>query len=68
MGEPPYNCRHLLCNSCPVKLFGLFSVATAIEAMRNANRSELERELEKARKSNHHVENADMGEIRRQHE
>ncbi|CAL8303493.1 unnamed protein product [Lota lota] len=40
----------------------------AIEAMRNAHRSELEKELEKARKTNNHVENADMDEIHRQHE
>ncbi|CAL8284591.1 unnamed protein product [Merluccius merluccius] len=40
----------------------------AIEAMRNAHRSELEKELEKARKANNHTENADLNEIRRQHE
>lgn len=41
---------------------------TAIEAMKNAHRSELERELEKARKANSNTENADIEEIRRQHE
>ncbi|XP_030196912.1 myosin phosphatase Rho-interacting protein isoform X1 [Gadus morhua] len=40
----------------------------AIEAMRNAHRSELEKELEKARKTNNHAENADLDEIHRQHE
>ena len=44
------------------------SVPTAIEAMRNAHRSELEKELEKARKTNNHAENADLDEIHRQHE
>ena len=43
-------------------------VPTAIEAMRNAHRSELEKELEKARKTNNHAENADLDEIHRQHE
>ncbi|XP_062298218.1 myosin phosphatase Rho-interacting protein isoform X3 [Scomber scombrus] len=41
---------------------------SAIEAMKNAHRSELEKELDKARKANNNVENADMEEIRRQHE
>ncbi|XP_070962390.1 myosin phosphatase Rho-interacting protein-like isoform X2 [Oncorhynchus clarkii lewisi] len=40
----------------------------AIEAMKNAHRSELEKELDKARKSNSNTENADIEEIRRQHE
>uniref|UniRef100_A0A3Q0QUM6 Myosin phosphatase Rho interacting protein n=1 Tax=Amphilophus citrinellus TaxID=61819 RepID=A0A3Q0QUM6_AMPCI len=40
----------------------------AIEAMKNAHRTELEKELEKARKANSNAENADMEEIRRQHE
>ncbi|XP_047464618.1 myosin phosphatase Rho-interacting protein isoform X4 [Mugil cephalus] len=40
----------------------------AIEAMKNAHRTELEKELDKARKANNNVENADMEEIRRQHE
>ncbi|KAL2077994.1 hypothetical protein ACEWY4_025679 [Coilia grayii] len=40
----------------------------AIEAMKNAHRSELERELEKTRKANSNTENADIEEIRRQHE
>ncbi|CAN9508885.1 unnamed protein product [Ophioblennius macclurei] len=40
----------------------------AIEAMKNAHRTELERELDKARKANSSVENADVEEIRRQHE
>ncbi|XP_040924383.1 myosin phosphatase Rho-interacting protein isoform X4 [Betta splendens] len=40
----------------------------AIEAMKNAHRTELEKELEKARKANSNTENADIEEIRRQHE
>ncbi|XP_053366912.1 myosin phosphatase Rho-interacting protein isoform X2 [Clarias gariepinus] len=40
----------------------------AIEAMKNAHRSELEKELDKARKSHSNTENADIEEIRRQHE
>lgn len=40
----------------------------AIEAMKNAHRSELEKEMDKARKANCNAENADMEEIRRQHE
>uniref|UniRef100_A0A4W5MWF3 Myosin phosphatase Rho interacting protein n=1 Tax=Hucho hucho TaxID=62062 RepID=A0A4W5MWF3_9TELE len=40
----------------------------AIEAMKNAHRSELEKELDKARKSNSNTENADIEEICRQHE
>ncbi|XP_043085901.1 myosin phosphatase Rho-interacting protein isoform X2 [Puntigrus tetrazona] len=40
----------------------------AIEAMKNAHRTELERELEKARKANSNTENADIEEIRKQHE
>uniref|UniRef100_A0AAX7TP77 PH domain-containing protein n=1 Tax=Astatotilapia calliptera TaxID=8154 RepID=A0AAX7TP77_ASTCA len=40
----------------------------AIEAMKNAHRTELEKELEKARKTNSNTENADIEEIRRQHE
>ncbi|XP_067433260.1 myosin phosphatase Rho-interacting protein isoform X1 [Thunnus thynnus] len=40
----------------------------AIEAMKNAHRSELEKELDKARKANSNAENADIEEIRRQHE
>ncbi|XP_033986626.1 protein outspread isoform X2 [Trematomus bernacchii] len=40
----------------------------AIEAMKNAHRSELEKELDKARKANSNTENADIEEIRRQHE
>uniref|UniRef100_A0AAY4BWC4 PH domain-containing protein n=1 Tax=Denticeps clupeoides TaxID=299321 RepID=A0AAY4BWC4_9TELE len=40
----------------------------AIEAMKNAHRTELERELEKARKANSSSENADIEEIRKQHE
>ncbi|XP_072568401.1 myosin phosphatase Rho-interacting protein isoform X4 [Paramormyrops kingsleyae] len=40
----------------------------AIEAMKNAHRVELERELEKARKANSGTENADIEEIRRQHD
>lgn len=40
----------------------------AIEAMKNAHRTELEKELDKARKANSNAENADMEEIRRQHE
>lgn len=43
-------------------------VAPAIEAMKNAHRSELEKELDKARKSNSNTENADIEEICRQHE
>ncbi|XP_053720999.1 myosin phosphatase Rho-interacting protein isoform X3 [Synchiropus splendidus] len=41
---------------------------SAIEAMKNAHRTELERELDKARKANNNAENADMEEIHRQHE
>ncbi|XP_077358093.1 uncharacterized protein mprip isoform X1 [Festucalex cinctus] len=41
---------------------------SAIEAMKNAHRNELEKELDKARKANSNAENADMDEIRRQHE
>lgn len=40
----------------------------AIEAMKNAHRTELERELEKTRKANSNTENADIEEIRKQHE
>ncbi|XP_026170514.1 myosin phosphatase Rho-interacting protein isoform X6 [Mastacembelus armatus] len=40
----------------------------AIEAMKNAHRTELEKELDKARKANSNAENADIEEIRRQHE
>ncbi|KAG7506260.1 hypothetical protein JOB18_000503 [Solea senegalensis] len=40
----------------------------AIEAMKNAHRSELEKELDRARKANNNVENADVEEIQRQHE
>nr|XP_020442654.1 myosin phosphatase Rho-interacting protein-like isoform X4 [Monopterus albus] len=40
----------------------------AIEAMKNAHRTELEKELDKARKSNNTAENADIEEINRQHE
>ncbi|KAK2885135.1 myosin phosphatase Rho-interacting protein isoform X5 [Channa argus] len=40
----------------------------AIEAMKNAHRTELEKELEKTRKANSNTENADIEEIRRQHE
>ncbi|XP_042363226.1 myosin phosphatase Rho-interacting protein isoform X2 [Plectropomus leopardus] len=40
----------------------------AIEAMKNAHRTELEKELDKARKANSNTENADIEEIRRQHE
>ncbi|XP_039509621.1 myosin phosphatase Rho-interacting protein isoform X5 [Pimephales promelas] len=41
---------------------------SAIEAMKNAHRTELERELDKARKANNNTENADIEEIRKQHE
>lgn len=40
----------------------------AIEAMKNAHQSKLERELEKARKAPSNIENIDLEEIRRQHE
>ncbi|KAM9425478.1 myosin phosphatase Rho-interacting protein isoform 1-T1 [Pholidichthys leucotaenia] len=40
----------------------------AIEAMKNAHRTELEKELDKARKASSGAENADVEEIRRQHE
>uniref|UniRef100_A0A8C6V731 Myosin phosphatase Rho interacting protein n=1 Tax=Neogobius melanostomus TaxID=47308 RepID=A0A8C6V731_9GOBI len=40
----------------------------AIEAMKNAHRTELEKELDKARKANNNAENADIDEIHRQHE
>lgn len=36
--------------------------------MKNAHRTELEKELDKARKANSSTENADIEEIRRQHE
>lgn len=36
--------------------------------MKNAHRTELEKELEKARKASSNAENADIEEIRRQHE
>lgn len=36
--------------------------------MKNAHRTELEKELEKTRKANSNTENADIEEIRRQHE
>lgn len=45
-----------------------FTLLSAIEAMKNAHRTELEKELEKARKANNNTENADIEEIRRQHE
>lgn len=51
-----------------VLIKALFSVTLAIEAMKNAHRSELEKELDKARKANSNTENADIEEIRRQHE
>ncbi|MGH0150060.1 UNVERIFIED_CONTAM: hypothetical protein FKN15_045573 [Acipenser sinensis] len=41
---------------------------SAIEAMKKAHREELEKELDKVRKANHGTENADIEEIRRQHE
>ncbi|KAM6963618.1 uncharacterized protein LKV04_019678 isoform 1-T1 [Tautogolabrus adspersus] len=41
---------------------------SAIEAMKNAHRTELVKELDKARKANSNNENADIEEIRRQHE
>nr|XP_061807941.1 myosin phosphatase Rho-interacting protein-like [Nerophis lumbriciformis] len=41
---------------------------SAIEAMKNAHRNELEKELDKARKANSNTENADVEEIRRQHD
>ncbi|XP_067100555.1 myosin phosphatase Rho-interacting protein isoform X1 [Osmerus mordax] len=41
---------------------------SAIEAMKNAHRSELEKELEKVRKTGNNTESADIEEIRRQHE
>ncbi|XP_035259147.1 protein outspread isoform X2 [Anguilla anguilla] len=40
----------------------------AIEAVKNAHRTELERELDKARKANNNTENADIEEIRRLHD
>lgn len=43
-------------------------MSLAIEAMKNAHRTELEKELDKARKANSSTENADIEEIRRQHE
>lgn len=48
--------------------FFFLSVLLAIEAMKNAHRTELEKELDKARKANNNTENADIEEIRRQHE
>uniref|UniRef100_A0A8B9R8A9 Myosin phosphatase Rho interacting protein n=1 Tax=Astyanax mexicanus TaxID=7994 RepID=A0A8B9R8A9_ASTMX len=44
------------------------SLTVSIEAMKNAHRNELEKELDKARKANSNTENADIEEIRRQHE
>lgn len=40
----------------------------AIEAMKNAHRTEMEKELDKARKANSNSGNADVEEIRKQHE
>lgn len=40
----------------------------AIEAMKNAHRNEMEKELDKARKANSNSGNADIEEIRKQHE
>ncbi|XP_017271676.1 myosin phosphatase Rho-interacting protein isoform X4 [Kryptolebias marmoratus] len=40
----------------------------AIEAMKNAHRTELEKELDKARKASSNTENADIEEIHKQHE
>ncbi|XP_037547244.1 myosin phosphatase Rho-interacting protein isoform X2 [Nematolebias whitei] len=40
----------------------------AIEAMKNAHRTELEKELEKVRKVSSNTENADIEEIRKQHD
>uniref|UniRef100_A0A674MJX1 Myosin phosphatase Rho interacting protein n=1 Tax=Takifugu rubripes TaxID=31033 RepID=A0A674MJX1_TAKRU len=40
----------------------------AIEAMKNAHRNEMEKELDKARKANSNSGNADVEEIRKQHE
>lgn len=52
------------CVDMPVYLFFF----KAIEAMKNAHRTELEKELDKARKAHSNTENADIDEIRRQHE
>uniref|UniRef100_A0A8C5EWY0 Myosin phosphatase Rho-interacting protein-like n=1 Tax=Gouania willdenowi TaxID=441366 RepID=A0A8C5EWY0_GOUWI len=41
---------------------------SAIEAMKNAHRTELEKEVDRARKTNSGAENADVEEIHRQHE
>lgn len=49
-------------------LIKTFFCSPAIEAMKNAHRTELEKELEKARKASSNAENADVEEIRRQHE
>lgn len=51
-----------------VDTYSSFFVILAIEAMKNAHRAELEKELDKARKANNNTENADIEEIRRQHE
>lgn len=44
------------------------SVFKAIEAMKNAHRTEMEKELDKARKANSNSGNADVEEIHKQHE
>lgn len=54
--------------SCTVLIKAFLSVTSAIEAMKNAHRTELEKELDRARKANSNTENADIEEIRRQHE
>lgn len=54
--------------SYTVLIQAFLSVPSAIEAMKNAHRTELEKELDRARKANSNTENADIEEIRRQHE
>uniref|UniRef100_A0A8B9JQD3 Myosin phosphatase Rho interacting protein n=1 Tax=Astyanax mexicanus TaxID=7994 RepID=A0A8B9JQD3_ASTMX len=59
--------EHQIRAGCILNISVLFYFL-AIEAMKNAHRNELEKELDKARKANSNTENADIEEIRRQHE
>ena len=69
---PYHSNNRLLQWSVKVVLYALkdffFFFSLAIEAMKNAHRTELEKELDRARKTNSNTENADIEEIRRQHE
>lgn len=63
-----YQSAVALCRRVCLSFFLLLFFFEAIEAMKNAHRTELEKELDKARKSHSNTENADIDEIRRQHE